>query len=584
MKESEPDDAVVIREEIESNIGSSDDGREAEDTNLLSTEEVLQDDHGAVLHPTPETSGSQPPGPGDNNPEGIPSPTDPRKKSKKATVSWKDLPRKQQLVVITLTRLSEPLVQTSLQSYMFYQLKWFDPSLPDSVISSQAGVLHASFTAAQFLTAMMWGRVADSGRFGRKKVILIGLTGTMISCVGFGFSTTFWQALLFRSLGGVTNGNVGVLRTMISEIVREKKYQSRAFLLLPMTFNIGIIIGPILGGLLADPAGSYPDLFGEIEFFRRFPYAAPNLVSAFFLFSASLSAFLCLEETLDARADKRDWGIELRKKIGSALSACFSRFSRSRPSTGYTPLANREDGVTSIEMTHSRNTSTSSSIAPGSSLTTTTTRKRRARYTQRLPFRRIFTRNVSLTLMAHSFLSFHVGTFQSLWFVFLSTPVYNPSAPSAPAQHLPFVFTGGMGLPPAKVGLAMSILGVLGITLQLFVYPALSARLGTVRCLRAFLLFFPVAYLLVPYLSLVPSTSAPPAPKSGPAAWVAIAGVLLCQVVARTFALPNMTILVNNCSPHPSVLGTLHGMAQSFASAARTVGPVLCGFLEGAQV
>lgn len=268
-----------------------------------------------------------------------PRPVNEPQKEKKETVSWKDLPRKTQLVVITLTRLSEPLVQTSLQAYMFYQLKWFDPSLSDSVISSQAGVLHASFTAAQLLTAMMWGRVADSSRFGRKKVILIGLTGTMISCLGFGFSKTFWQALFFRCLGGVTNGNVGVLRTMISEIVREKKYrrsiipqsptlgrkdktaelcsqnrdstrlclftryllnlimtESRAFLLLPMTFNIGVIIGPILGGVLADPAASYPDLFGETRFFLNFPYAMPNLVSAFFLLSASLTAWMCLEE------------------------------------------------------------------------------------------------------------------------------------------------------------------------------------------------------------------------------------------------------------------------------------------------
>ena len=148
-----------------------------------------------------------------------------RQGEKKETVSWKDLPRKKQLIVITLTRLSEPLIQTSLQAYMFYQLKWFDPSLSDSVISGQAGVLHASFTAAQLLTAMLWGRVADSSRFGRKKVILVGLTGTMISCLGFGFSKTFWQALFFRCLGGVTNGNVGVLRTMLSEIVREKKYR-----------------------------------------------------------------------------------------------------------------------------------------------------------------------------------------------------------------------------------------------------------------------------------------------------------------------------------------------------------------------
>jgi hypothetical protein len=62
-------------------------------------------------------------------------------------------------------------------------------------------------------------------------VIMIGLFGTcellssdmsqhgklkssVVSCVGFGFSTSFYQALIFRSIGGATNGNVGVLRTM----------------------------------------------------------------------------------------------------------------------------------------------------------------------------------------------------------------------------------------------------------------------------------------------------------------------------------------------------------------------------------
>lgn len=179
---------------------------------------------------------------------------------------------------------------------MFYQLKWFDPTLPDSVVSSQAGMLHASFTAAQLFTAMLWGRVADSRRAGRKTVVLIGLAGTAASCVGFGLSTSFRQALLFRSLGGATNGNVGVLRTMISELVRERRHQQRAFVLLPMTFNVGVIVGPVLGGLLADPAGSYPGAFGEVAFFRRFPYAAPNLVSAFFLCAAAAAAWLCLEE------------------------------------------------------------------------------------------------------------------------------------------------------------------------------------------------------------------------------------------------------------------------------------------------
>lgn len=139
-------------------------------------------------------------------------------------VTWSSLPKKGQLAILTFARLSEPLTQTSLQAYLFYQLKSFDPSLPDSTISAQAGIMQGSFTAAQFLTAVWWGRLADAEWMGRKRVLLIGLLGTCISCLGFGFSRSFAAAILFRTLGGVLNSNVGVMRTLIAEIIAEKKY------------------------------------------------------------------------------------------------------------------------------------------------------------------------------------------------------------------------------------------------------------------------------------------------------------------------------------------------------------------------
>ena len=108
-------------------------------------------------------------------------------------------------------------------------------------------MLAAAFTGAQFMTAMMWGRMADWERMGRKRVILVGLTGTAVGSLGFGFSDSFAMAMFWRAVGGVLNGNVGVMRTMISEIVRKKKFFSRAFLLMPMTFNIGVLVGPVLG-------------------------------------------------------------------------------------------------------------------------------------------------------------------------------------------------------------------------------------------------------------------------------------------------------------------------------------------------
>ena len=82
----------------------------------------------------------------------------------------------------------------------------------------------------------------------------------------------------------------------IGEIVREKKYQARAFVILPMCFNVGVIIGPILGGILSDPAGSYPDTFGNVQFFRKFPYATPNIVSAVFLTCSLTLVWLFLHE------------------------------------------------------------------------------------------------------------------------------------------------------------------------------------------------------------------------------------------------------------------------------------------------
>ena len=205
------------------------------------------------------------------------------------------------------------------------------------------------------------------------------------------------------------------------------------------------------------------------------------------------------------------------------------------------------------------------------------------RWRQKLPFRKIFTYNVICTLIAHTIMATHLGTFNSLWFVFLSTPVADPAHPDPPGyrRRLPFNFTGGLGMPPRDVGFAMATLGIIGILLQLFLYPIVNNKLGVVKAWRIFLYCFPLAYILVPFLAIVPSNTPPPAEKDGVLVWLALSTVLFIQVTGRTFALPATTILVNNASPHPSVLGTMHGIGQSLSSAGRTIGPSLGGTLYG---
>ncbi|KAF9248714.1 hypothetical protein DTO012A7_3084 [Penicillium roqueforti] len=489
----------------------------------------------------------------DNDHDGVLGPVE---EDEEKPVTWSSLPKKGQLAILTLARLSEPLTQTSLQAYLFYQLKSFDPSLPDSKISAQAGMLQGCFTAAQFITAVWWGRLADAEWMGRKRVLLIGLMGTCLSCIGFGFSRSFATAMVFRTLGGVLNSNVGVMRTLIAEIIAEKKYQSRAFLLLPMCFNIGVIIGPILGGTLADPINSFPQFFGPgsaiggkdgVWWMQHWPYALPNLLSAVFIFTSFLAVFLGLDETHEIARYRKDWG----RKMGKRLTRAWARRPRH-----YRPLTRSSDDDSVY---------TDGSLGAWSTPSSPARSRVHPRPHKKIGFCQIWTRNIVLTLVAHFLLAFHTSAFNSMTFVFLPAP----RAPENSRQGL-FHFGGGLGLPSSRVGLAAAIIGFIGLPLQIFLYPMIQTKLGTLTSFRTFLPFSPIAYVLMPFLVVLP--------RIPWIIWPSFTFVISLQVISRTFILPAAIILVNNCVTDPSILGTVHGVAQSIASAGRTMGPFLGGW------
>ncbi|KAI1760226.1 MFS general substrate transporter [Hypoxylon sp. FL1150] len=480
--------------------------------------------------------------------------------------TWSSLPRKDQLSILFLSRLVDFLQVASLQAYVFFQLKSLDATLSDSQVSNQAGMLQGAFTGAQILTAFLWGKAADASWCGRKRVLLIGLLGTAISCLGYGFATSFGWAVFWRAMGGGINGTVGIIRTMIAEITVERKHQSRAFLILPISFSAANAVGPLMGGLLADPATSLPGLFGEgaiwgFNWIEKFPYALPSVLNAVTLTLTAVVTFLALEETSVKRKGKGDMGLRLAAKIKGLL------FRKSVEQDMYFKLQNwnSQEGMREDEL-HDEEPPILSTKKPKEAKRT-------------LPFRRVWTRNVVFTLITEAFFDFQLGAFTNLWTLFLSTP--RASAEQAAQNSLPWVFTGGLGMPAATVGVATAMLGLLGIILQIFIYPRVHARLGTLRGFRWFMPLFPVAYFLAPYLAVLPSTVAPPEPASGPIIWIYMTVVQFLSVMARTITLPASIILLNNCSPHPSVLGLVHGLGQSVSAGFRTVGPIVGGWWYG---
>ncbi|KAI1177851.1 MFS general substrate transporter [Nemania sp. FL0916] len=496
-------------------------------------------------------------------------PVTPQKKKKDVSpVTWMSLPRKDQLVILFLSRLVDFLQVASLQAYVFYQLKSFDDTLSDAQISSQAGLLQGAFTGAQVLTAVLWGKAADASWCGRKNVLIIGLLGTAISCIGYGFATSFWVAAFWRAVGGGINGTVGIIRTMIAEITVERKFQSRAFLILPISFSVASTFGPLMGGVLADPTLTLPGLFGEgaiwgYDWIFRYPYALPSLINTVTLAITALIVFLWLEETSVKRRHKFDLGLHLSRRLRALVL---------QKSAGdeYLPLGTLSTSLSPLENDNAEKT-------PVVATPVALKRTRRS-----LPFKRVWTRNVIFTLVTEALFDFQLGAFTNLWTLFLSSPRSTPEETAV--RSLPWIFTGGLGMPAATVGIATSILGILGMVLQVFAYPPVHARLGTLRGFRYFMALFPVAYFLAPYLAVLPSATEAPAPTSGTIIWMYMTLVQIFQVMARTVTLPASIILLNNCSPHPSVLGLVHGLGQSVSAGFRTVGPVVGGWWYGASL
>lgn len=141
--------------------------------------------------------------------------------------------------------------------------------------------------------AVPWGWASDY--VGRKPIIITCLTCTMLSSIMLGMSRSLAMVLATRALTGLVNGNIGIIRTMVAEIVPERELQPRAFSIMPLVWTIGSIFGPAFGGALARPVEKYPDFFGKSWFLRMYPFALPNLIAAGFFVVGIAVAFLFLK-------------------------------------------------------------------------------------------------------------------------------------------------------------------------------------------------------------------------------------------------------------------------------------------------
>ncbi|KAI1042898.1 hypothetical protein LB505_001025 [Fusarium chuoi] len=476
-----------------------------------------------------------------------------------------------QMFVLACCRICEPIAFMSIFPYIYYMIQDFNITDDSNKISVYAGMVTSAFTLAEFSTGVLWGRLSD--KIGRKPVLLFGLLGTALSVLVFGFAPSLPVALFARALGGLLNGNIGVLQTTVAELVTVKEHQPRAYTIMPMVWCIGSIVGPMIGGALARPCISYPEIFARGTIWDRYPYLLPNLFSAATVFFGVIIGLLFLDETHAEKKSQRDRGREIGDYLASWFGGVASCNGRGRSPEKQALL----DGKQNVQYL-------STSVRPGSAHSDEALPAYRSQEnsprlapqpdTQSLneaPLEPIvvrksktFTKPVIMNIISYGILAFHTMTFDQLFPVFLST-----KRPEHPVHDLPFKFTDGFGLETKMIGVIMSVQGLYSLFSNYLIVPPVTRRLGSLRLFRILAFSYFALYLVTPYLVLLPDSMRMPA----------IYLLVIWKCTFSTMAYPSNAILLANSAPSKQVLGTINGIAASTASLCRALGPTLSGLL-----
>ncbi|PPA70688.1 MFS transporter [Jeotgalibacillus proteolyticus] len=165
-----------------------------------------------------------------------------------------------------------------------------------------AGLMIAIFAGAQLIMSPITGRWAD--QYGRRIMIISGLTGLTISMFVFYWSDSIWVLYASRVIGGV--GAALLIPAIFAYVadITTMEQRARGNSLVSAAMSLGIVIGPGIGGFLAELG-----------------LKTPLLVSALVSAAAVIFSIVLLKESSTPKAEHASDVKEdpLLKKLGQSV-------------------------------------------------------------------------------------------------------------------------------------------------------------------------------------------------------------------------------------------------------------------------
>jgi MFS family permease len=147
----------------------------------------------------------------------------------------------------------------TLLSVMFINMLGFGvivPFLPFYAASFHAapwqiGLVFSAYSMGSFVGEPFWGKLSD--RIGRKPILI---STVFCNCLCYGalaFAPNIWAAIAIRVVGGMAAGNGSVVQGYIADVT-PVEHRAGRMARLGAAYNLGFILGPFVGGVLAKPS------------------------------------------------------------------------------------------------------------------------------------------------------------------------------------------------------------------------------------------------------------------------------------------------------------------------------------------
>ena len=132
----------------------------------------------------------------------------------------------------------------------------------------------------QFIFSPAVGGLSDA--YGRRPVLLIALFVMAADYLIMGFAQSLWLLFIGRFIGGITAATQSTAAAYMADISTSED-KAKNFGLLGAAFGIGFILGPMIGGLLAEYGSRAP-------FFAAAAITFANMLFGYFVLPESVTA------------------------------------------------------------------------------------------------------------------------------------------------------------------------------------------------------------------------------------------------------------------------------------------------------